>query len=62
MGRMQHEAGQFGAEGVVGVTVQERSHIWGGHTIEFYAVGTAVKPVRADHHVRKPQAVLTLDR
>jgi uncharacterized protein YbjQ (UPF0145 family) len=62
MGRMQHEAAQAGAEGVVGVTVEEKSHVWGGHTIEFYAVGTAVTPMRADHQIKKPRAVLTLDR
>ena len=62
MGRMQHEAGEAGAEGVVGVTVEEKSHVWGGHTIEFFAVGTAVKPMRADHEIEKPEIVLTLDR
>ena len=62
MGRMQHEAGEAGAEGVVGVSVEEKSHVWGGHTIEFFAVGTAVKPMRADHEIEKPKIVLTLDR
>ena len=62
MGRMQYEANQYGAEGVVGVTIEEKSHVWGGHTIEFYAVGTAVRPMRADHQIKKPKAVLTLDR
>ena len=62
MGRMQYEADQYGAEGVVGVTIEEKSHVWGGHTIEFYAVGTAVRPMRADHQIKKPKAVLTLDR
>jgi uncharacterized protein YbjQ (UPF0145 family) len=62
MGRMQREADQFGAEGIVGVTVEDKSHAWGGHTIEFYAVGTAVKPIRADHEISKPKLALTLDK
>jgi uncharacterized protein YbjQ (UPF0145 family) len=62
MGRMQREASQAGAEGVVGVTVEEKSHVWGGHTIEFYAVGTAVTPISARHDIEKPKTVLTLDR
>jgi uncharacterized protein YbjQ (UPF0145 family) len=62
MGRMQREAEQFGAEGIVGVTIEEKSHAWGSHTIEFYAVGTAVKPIRADHEITSPKLTLTLDR
>jgi uncharacterized protein YbjQ (UPF0145 family) len=62
MGRMQREAEQCGAEGIVGVTIEEKSHVWGGHTIEFYAVGTAIKPIRADHEIPKPKLALTLDR
>jgi len=42
MERMQHEARKLQAEGVVGVNIHERSHGWGSHVIEFYAVGTAV--------------------
>jgi len=61
MARMQKEAESFGAEGVVGVTIEEKSHVWGGHTIEFFAVGTAVKPIRADHQITRPKTVLTLD-
>jgi uncharacterized protein YbjQ (UPF0145 family) len=42
MQRMQEEAQRLSAEGVVGVQIQERSHGWGSHIIEFFAVGTAV--------------------
>ena len=61
MTRMQKEAEGVGAEGIVGVTIEEKSHVWGGHTIEFYAVGTAIKPMRADHEIQKPKLALTLD-
>src|SRR6202166_984705 len=42
MERMQKEAEELQAEGIVGVQLQERSHGWGSHVIEFFAVGTAV--------------------
>jgi uncharacterized protein YbjQ (UPF0145 family) len=45
MERMQREAGEANAEGVVGVQLKEGSHNWQPHVIEFFAVGTAVTPV-----------------
>ena len=62
MERMQTEATQLKAEGIVGVQIQEKSHLWGSHTIEFFSVGTAVRPLRADHVIKPPEMVLTLDR
>ena len=61
MARMQEEAERLGAEGIVGVQLVERSHFWGSHVIEFLAIGTAVRPLRADHVIATPQMVLTLD-
>jgi uncharacterized protein YbjQ (UPF0145 family) len=62
MERMQEEGMKLGAEGIVGVQLVEKSHFWGSHTIEFLAVGTAVRPLRADHVIAQPQRVLSLDR
>jgi uncharacterized protein YbjQ (UPF0145 family) len=42
MERMQAEAKDLGAEGIVGVRIEEKSHAWDSHIIEFLAVGTAV--------------------
>ena len=42
MGRMQAEAETMGAEGIVGVRLQEQSHGWGSHVIEFFGIGTAI--------------------
>ena len=42
MERMQSEAQELSAEGIVGVDLQEKNHGWGSHTIEFFALGTAV--------------------
>jgi uncharacterized protein YbjQ (UPF0145 family) len=60
MSRMQAEAEQLGAEGIVGVQMLSQSHRWGGHTTEFFAIGTAVRPLRPDHVIAKPQLVLPL--
>ncbi len=48
MERMQQEATQAGAEGVVGMKLHEGSHNWQPHVIEFFAVGTAVKPISTE--------------
>ena len=61
MERMQDEAKKVGAEGIVGVQIQEKSHIWGSHTIEFFAMGTAVRKL-PDREIATPRMVLSLDR
>lgn len=60
MSRMQAEAEQLRAEGVVGVQLLNLAHRWGGHTTEFFAIGTAVRPLRADHVIARPTLVLPL--
>ncbi|MGN6607069.1 MAG: heavy metal-binding domain-containing protein, partial [Jatrophihabitans sp.] len=61
MERMQAEAQQVQAEGIVGVQIQERSHGWGSHVIEFFAVGTAVVPTKSDHIIEPPAMMLSMD-
>jgi uncharacterized protein YbjQ (UPF0145 family) len=61
MARMQAEAEALHAEGIVGVQLRQHSHTWGGHTTEFFAIGTAVRPLRADHVIDRPTMVLSLD-
>lgn len=61
MERMQKEAHDERAEGIVGVQLNENSHGWGSHVIEFFAVGTAVTPTSANHTITKPQMILTLN-
>ena len=60
MSRMQAEAEQLHAEGIVGVQLLSLAHRWGGHTTEFFAIGTAVRPLRADHTIATPHLVLPL--
>lgn len=60
MSRMQAEAEELHAEGIVGVQLLSLAHKWGGHTTEFFAIGTAVRPLRADHVIAKPQLTLPL--
>jgi uncharacterized protein YbjQ (UPF0145 family) len=61
MERMQDEAKKVGAEGIVGVQIQEKSHVWGSHTIEFFSMGTAVRKL-PDREIATPRMVLSLDR
>src|SRR5919202_384104 len=62
MERMQYEAQQVQAEGIVGVKLHERSHGWGSHVIEFFAIGTGIVPTSDEHVIQTPQAVLPLGR
>ena len=61
MSRMQAEAEELHAEGIVGVQLRQHSHTWGSHTTEFFAIGTAVRPLRDDHVIERPTMVLSLD-
>ena len=60
MERMQVEAEALAAAGIVGVIVDENNHTWGPSILEFSAVGTAVVPIRDDHHITKPALVLSV--
>jgi uncharacterized protein YbjQ (UPF0145 family) len=60
MERMQVEGEALGAAGIVGVTIDENNHTWGPSVLEFSAVGTAVIPIRDDHHIARPQLILTV--
>jgi uncharacterized protein YbjQ (UPF0145 family) len=57
---MQAEAEAVKAEGIVGVQLSERSHGWGSHVIEFFAVGTAIVPYGEEHTIEPPTPVLDL--
>jgi uncharacterized protein YbjQ (UPF0145 family) len=40
--RMQSEAQDVSAKGVVGVEIEERTYGWDSHVIEYFAIGTAI--------------------
>lgn len=61
LARMQAEAEQIGADGIVGATLKESSHGWGSHVIEYFAVGTSIIATRADHTIPTPSLVLPLN-
>lgn len=58
--RMQSEAEELDADGIVGVQLNNFAHVWGHHATEFFAVGTAVRPLRDDHVVEPPSMVVSL--
>jgi uncharacterized protein YbjQ (UPF0145 family) len=60
MERMQREADELEAGGIVGARIVERSHGWGSHVIEFFAIGTGVVTISAEHEIEKPAMVLPL--
>src|ERR1700712_4776928 len=64
MERMQYEAQQVQAEGIVGVELQEKSHGWGSHGVGFFAHGAGIVPPETgggDHIIKPPQTVLSLN-
>jgi uncharacterized protein YbjQ (UPF0145 family) len=61
MQRMQTEAQELSAEGIVGVTLTEKSHGWGSHVIEFFAIGTAIVATEGGSTVEPPISVLDLN-
>jgi uncharacterized protein YbjQ (UPF0145 family) len=61
MTRMQDEANQLGANGIVGVRLEEKSHQWGSHTIEFLALGTAVSRGDGTVTLPRPTTIISLD-
>jgi uncharacterized protein YbjQ (UPF0145 family) len=60
MERMQREADELRSGGIVGARIVERSHGWGSHVIEFFALGTAVVATTEEHEIEKPAMVLPL--
>ena len=60
MERMQTDADELQSEGIVGARIIERSHGWGSHVIEFFAIGTAVLSTGSDHKIERPALVLPL--
>src|ERR1700744_3894215 len=60
MERLQNEANELQSEGIVGARIIERSHGWGSHVIEFFAIGTAVVSTSPDHIIEKPALALPL--
>ncbi|HEX4519409.1 MAG TPA: heavy metal-binding domain-containing protein [Gaiellaceae bacterium] len=49
LARMQNEATQAQASGVVGVTVGVYNHVWGEHATEFLATGTSIRRLADEH-------------
>ena len=63
--RMQAEASEAQASGIVGVTVAVYNHVWGEHATEFLATGTAIRRLGDEHRLPattpKPTFTLGLD-
>jgi uncharacterized protein YbjQ (UPF0145 family) len=62
MGRMQQEATDLQANGIVGVQLLEHEHGWGGRIVEFFAIGTAITKDSSATPPPTPSPVLDLGR
>jgi uncharacterized protein YbjQ (UPF0145 family) len=62
LARMQAEAAQARASGIVGVTVEVKNHVWGEHATEFLATGTSVRRLADEHKLPEtsPRPTFTL--
>ena len=62
LSRMQAEADQAGATGIVGVSVGVSNHVWGEHATEFLATGTAIRRLSDEHRLPEtsPRPTFTL--
>ena len=60
MTRMQQEAQRARAHGIVAMRIEQKSHMWGSHVIEFLAIGEDCLKARVpvDHRTRQPDGVL----
>jgi uncharacterized protein YbjQ (UPF0145 family) len=65
LSRMQAEASEAKASGIVGVHVAVLNHVWGEHATEFLATGTAIRSLADEHKLTatspKPTFTLSLD-
>ncbi len=65
LSRMQAEAVQAKANGIVGVNVAVYNHVWGEHATEFLALGTSIRTLDPQHRLAdsspKPTFTLGLD-
>jgi uncharacterized protein YbjQ (UPF0145 family) len=62
LSRMQIEATNAGATGIVGVDVAVNNHVWGEHATEFLAIGTAIRRLAPEHRLpdTAPRPTFTL--
>lgn len=60
LGRMQWEAEQIGADGIIGASVNEQTWGWGSHIIEYFAIGTSIISISDTHVITKPGMVMPL--
>ena len=59
--RMQEEALGVDADGIVGVTIEERTYGWDSHVIEYFAVGTAVTGTPESEPIPSPTFTISLN-
>lgn len=59
--RMEEEAREAGAEGIVGVEIEESTYGWDSHVIEYFALGTAIVPFASAQPIANPVFTISLN-
>lgn len=59
--RMQEEALAAESEGIVGVTIEERTYGWDAHIIEYFAIGTSIIPGNSPAPIPSPTFTVSLN-
>ncbi len=59
--RMQEEALGVDSDGIVGVTIEERTYGWDSHVIEYFAIGTAIFGSPESEPIPSPNFIISLN-
>ena len=59
--RMQEEALGVDSDGIVGVTIEERTYGWDAHVIEYFAIGTAITGSPESEAIPPPNFIISLN-
>jgi uncharacterized protein YbjQ (UPF0145 family) len=58
--RVDADARSLGADGVLGMSLQQDAHVWGRRAVEISVIGTAVVRTHADEQIRIPELAFSL--
>ena len=60
MGRLYADVRALGADGVLGMSLQQDAHVWGRRAVEISVMGTAVVRTQGDEQIRIPELAFSL--
>jgi uncharacterized protein YbjQ (UPF0145 family) len=60
MARLDADARALGADGVLGISLQQDAHVWGRRAVEISVIGTAVVRTQGGEQIRIPELAFSL--